>query len=302
MAVSTCHPAFQINFQLHLVLWEKAPIDIHEYYDVQKSSIHEKFAVAKKKRMNKELHERGNGAVSEDVSTDSNSSDKGGSNQVPVHPNTLAGTSLLRSTFGSSFLTPIVCSSSLPLASVTEVVQQPKLTCIQKVATAQQDLCIEPIVNFALVTDKALFLESVESNNKQQTAQFVADELEQVAKETVPLLPVSKAKERKIHMYLKNKRIFAYDPVLAETTLLDLPFGVNSLTQDEFTDAHHCAASKITGNQHERLEGMFMPPSCLSINSSLLHDSGDGLVEDDLPDIAFEDALDEKEEQLLQQL
>ena len=44
---------------------------------------------------------------------------------------------------------------------------------------------------------------------------------------------------------------------------------------------------------------MFMPPSCLSINSSLPHDSGDNLVEDDLPNIAIEDAPDEEVEQQL---
>ena len=40
----------------------------------------------------------------------------------------------------------------------------------------------EPIVNYALATDKALLLESVKTGNKQHTAQFVAVELEQVAK------------------------------------------------------------------------------------------------------------------------
>ena len=42
---------------------------------------------------------------------------------------------------------------------------------------------------------------------------------------------------------------------------------------------------------------MFTLLSCLSINSSLPLDSGDGMVEDDLPHIAFEDEPDEEEEQ-----
>jgi hypothetical protein len=67
------------------------------------------------KRVKKKLHERGKGAESEDVGSDSISSDKGGSNQVPVLSNTLAGTSLLPSTSGSSVPTPLVCSSFLPL-------------------------------------------------------------------------------------------------------------------------------------------------------------------------------------------
>ena len=46
------------------------------------------------------------------------------------------------------------------------------------------------------------------------------------------------------------------------------------------------------------MKGQKLPP-CLSINSSLPHDSRDGLVEDDMPDTAFEDAPDEEEEQHL---
>ncbi|KAK2710631.1 hypothetical protein QYM36_011975 [Artemia franciscana] len=55
----------------------------------------------------------------------------------------------------------------------------------------------------------------------------------------LPFSAVSKAKERKIHKYLENRRIFAYDLLytLFAATLLDLLFGPNSLTQDEFIDA-----------------------------------------------------------------
>ena len=83
-----------------------------------------------KKCMKKELCERGNGVGSEDVGTNSNSSDEGGSNQIPVLSKALAGTSLLSSTFESSVPTSLVCSSSLPIPYLTKVAQQPKLTCI----------------------------------------------------------------------------------------------------------------------------------------------------------------------------
>ncbi|KAK2714604.1 hypothetical protein QYM36_008979 [Artemia franciscana] len=46
-------------------------------------------------------------------------------------------------------------------------------------------------------------------------------------------------------------------------------------------------------------KGMFTLPSCLSFNRSLPRDAGDGLVEDDLPKIAFEDAPDEEKKQQL---
>ena len=46
-----------------------------------------------------------------------------------------------------------------------------------------------------------------------------------------------KVKERKIHKYLENRRIFAYDSALAAATLLDALFGVKSLKQGEFTNA-----------------------------------------------------------------
>jgi hypothetical protein len=36
----------------------------------------------------------------------------------------------------------------------------------------------------------------------------------------LPFLPVSKAKDRKIHKYLENRRIFASDTALAADTLL----------------------------------------------------------------------------------
>ncbi|KAK2715830.1 hypothetical protein QYM36_010407 [Artemia franciscana] len=124
------------RLKYHLALCEKAPIEIREYYNVQKSSIHKKFAAVTKKCMKEESRERGNSADSEDVSTDSNSSDEDCSNQ-----------------------------------------------------------------------------------------------------ETVPFLPVSKAEERKIHRYLENRMIFAYDPTLAAAILLAPLFGANPLTQDEFTDA-----------------------------------------------------------------
>ncbi|KAK2721896.1 hypothetical protein QYM36_002460 [Artemia franciscana] len=65
---------------------------------------------------------------------------------------------------------------------------------------------------------------------------------------------------------------------------------------------HCCAASKMSRNKCEMLEGVVMVPSCLSISSLLSSDSRDGLVEDDLPVIAFEDATDEEEEQELHQL
>ncbi|KAK2712410.1 hypothetical protein QYM36_011182 [Artemia franciscana] len=81
-----------------------------------------------KKCMKKELCERGNGVGSEDVGTNSNSSDEGGSNQIPVLSKALAGTSLLSSTFESSVPTSLVCSSSLPIPYLTKVAQQPKLT------------------------------------------------------------------------------------------------------------------------------------------------------------------------------
>jgi myosin-crossreactive antigen len=45
----------------------------------------------------------------------------------------------------------------------------------------------EPIFNYVLVT-KALFLESAETGDKQHTAQFVADELEEVAKVWCPAM------------------------------------------------------------------------------------------------------------------
>ena len=66
--------------------------------------------------MKKELYERGNGAESEDVSTDSYSCDEGGSNQAPVLSNALARISLLPSTSGSFI--PTLC---LPLPYVTKV-------------------------------------------------------------------------------------------------------------------------------------------------------------------------------------
>ena len=46
----------------------------------------------------------------------------------------------------------------------------------------------EPTVNYILVNDKALFLESVEAGDKQHTLQFVADELERVAKIWCPAM------------------------------------------------------------------------------------------------------------------
>ena len=46
----------------------------------------------------------------------------------------------------------------------------------------------QPIVNYVLVTDKALFLKSVETGDKQHTAQFVADELERVAEVWCPAM------------------------------------------------------------------------------------------------------------------
>ncbi|KAK2712165.1 hypothetical protein QYM36_011008 [Artemia franciscana] len=68
----------------------------------------------------KESRERGIDVEPEDVGTDSNSSHEGGSNQVPVLSNALAGTSLLHSSSGSSVLTPLVCSSSLPISYVNQ--------------------------------------------------------------------------------------------------------------------------------------------------------------------------------------
>ena len=67
---------------------------------------------------------------------------------------------------------------------------------IQNCKTAKTLICSdectnirrEPIVNYVLVTDKALFLESVETGDKQHTAQFVADELERVAKVWCPAM------------------------------------------------------------------------------------------------------------------
>ena len=43
-----------------------------------------------------------------------------------------------------------------------------------------------------------------------------------------------------------------------------------------------------------------MLPSCLSINSSLPCDRGDGLVDGDLPQIVFENSPNEEEEEQLQ--
>ncbi|KAK2725172.1 hypothetical protein QYM36_001576, partial [Artemia franciscana] len=204
----------------HFALCEKAPIDISGYDDVQISSIHKKSAAVTKNYMKKESRERGNGADSEDVGTDSNSSDEDGSNQVPVLSNALAGTSFLPSTSGSSVPTPLVCSSSVPLPYLTKVAQQPKLACIQKYESStwknallkarltlnkkfrtakqpklfgcvpmdEQILDWELIVNYVLVTDKALFLESVEAGYKQHTLHFVAHELERAAKVWCPAM------------------------------------------------------------------------------------------------------------------
>ena len=51
----------------YLVLCEKAPIDIREYYDIQKSSTHKKFTAETKKRMKKKSCKRGSGVESEDA-------------------------------------------------------------------------------------------------------------------------------------------------------------------------------------------------------------------------------------------
>ncbi|KAK2719912.1 hypothetical protein QYM36_005404 [Artemia franciscana] len=73
----------------------------------------------------------------------------------------------------------------------------------------------------------------------------------------------------------------------------------NRSSQSIAKKKHHCAVSKLPGNRRARLEGMFTLPSCLSINSSLAPDSGDGLVKDDMRDIKFDDAPDEEEDQQL---
>ncbi|KAK2722946.1 hypothetical protein QYM36_003216 [Artemia franciscana] len=309
---------------------EKPPIDIREYYDVQKSSIHKKFSAAAKKCMKKESRERGNGSESKDIGTDSNSCNEGGSNQVPVLSNALAGTSSLPQYFWL-FCSDSSCLFKFPPSSLGNQSGGASKTYVYpKVIIEQQEVCDKAWacayyacnIPFAVIKNE-YFTETiraknpakkeisdhkvqikylVETGNKRHTAQLVADELERAAKvwclpmtglascvipyfnllqrhlqEAVLFLPVSKAEERKIYNYLEKRRILAYDPALAAAILLDPLFGVNSL-------------------------GMFTLPSCLSINSSLPRDSGDGLVEDDLPDIAFEDTLDEKEKDQLQEL
>ncbi|KAK2702010.1 hypothetical protein QYM36_019396 [Artemia franciscana] len=311
---------------------------------------HPSIRNATKNYMKKEAREKGNGVESEDCSTDSNSSDKGGSNPVPKLANALAGTLSPPST---SVPTHLVLSSSLLLPYLAKVAQQPKLECIQKVTAEQQEAC-----------NKAWAYAFYACN-----IPFAVVKNEYFAEGIVSFLPVSKANERKIHKYLENRKIFAYAPALAAATLLAQLFGANPLTQDEFRDADgdpfnkrsepdfvgvlntelcsyidksgpffkslyfenakavESAAFQLAGffvklvimgvfikistkcatvascnklwKSSERLEGMFMLPSCLSINSSLLRDNGDGLVEDDVPDISFEDALDEEEEQQL---
>ena len=52
----------------------------------------------------------------------------------------------------------------------------------------EQILDWELIVNYVLVTDKALFLESVEAGYKQHTLHFVAHELERAAKVWCPAM------------------------------------------------------------------------------------------------------------------
>ncbi|KAK2727679.1 hypothetical protein QYM36_008235 [Artemia franciscana] len=146
-----------------------------------------------------------------------------------------------------------------------------------------------------------------------------------------------KAEERKIQKYLENSRVFAYDMPLAPSavTLLDLPFAANSLTQDEFMDAVSLISElakfsyqfwKDCDSFNKRSEADFVkvlntelcsyisesgpfskslyfgPAKAVELGAccSLPHDSGDGMAEDDLPYIAFEDVPDEEEEQLLQ--
>ena len=114
----------------------------------------------------KKLHERGNGEESEDVGSDSNSSDKGGSNQVPILPNTLVRILSLPRTFGYSVLTSFVCSNSFPLPYITKVAQQPNLTFVQRMTIEQQEACSKALacafcacnIPFAVVETVANFI------------------------------------------------------------------------------------------------------------------------------------------------
>ncbi|KAK2726304.1 hypothetical protein QYM36_000674 [Artemia franciscana] len=105
-------------------------------------------------------------------------------------------------------------------------------------------------------------------------------------------------------------RKFAYDPTLAAATLIDPIFGANSLTQDEFADAvslinelsrfsHQFWKNGDSFNERSEADSVGVLNTELS-SSSLLRDSGDGLLEDDLPDIPFDDTPDEEEEELQQ--